>query len=313
MGNNFPGADGGVGGNGAGGNGKKGGGKKGEPEKKRWEPPAPTTLGRKKKRRGGSLESTARIPSVTPHTRCKLRLLKLERIKDFLLMEEEFIANQERLRPQDEKMAEERSMVEDLRGTPMGVSNLDEIIDDNHAIVSSATGPAYYVNMMSFVDKDQLELGCSVLTHHKVSSVVGLLTDEVDPLVKVMKVDKAPLESYADIGGLEAQIQEIKEAVELPLTRPELYEEIGIPPPKGVILYGPPGTGKVCVSKQIGNEPLFFSLSSNLLTCFQLDIIGKGCCKSNVGNVFARCWLRVDSKVFGRRSEAGARAVSRRQ
>ena len=64
-------------------------------------------------------------------------------------------------------------------------------------------------------------------------SVVGILQDEVDPLLNVMKVDKAPLESYADIGGLENQIQEIKEAVELPLTHPEIYEDIGIKPPTG--------------------------------------------------------------------------------
>mgnify|MGYP000630295167 CR=1 FL=1 len=54
---------------------------------------------------------------------------------------------------------------------------------------------------------------------------------------------------YADIGGLDAQIQEIKEAVELPLTHPELYEDIGIKPPKGVILYGEPGTGKTLLAK----------------------------------------------------------------
>lgn len=51
-------------------------------------------------------------------------------------------------------------------------------------------------------------------------------------LCVVLKVEKAPLESYADVGGLENQIQEIKEAVELPLTHPELYEDIGIKPPK---------------------------------------------------------------------------------
>ena len=62
---------------------------------------------------------------------------------------------------------------------------------------------------------------------------MGVLADDVDPMVSVMKVDKAPLESYADVGGLEDQIQEIKEAVELPLTHPELYEYIGISPPKG--------------------------------------------------------------------------------
>lgn len=56
--------------------------------------------------------------------------------------------------------------------------------------------------------------------------MVGILGDDTDPMVSVMKVDKAPTESYADIGGLESQIQEIKEAVELPLAHPELYEEV---------------------------------------------------------------------------------------
>jgi len=107
---------------------------------------------------------------------------------------------------------------------------------------------------MSFVDKDQLEPGCAVLTHNKVLSVVGLLADDVDPMVSVMKVEKAPLESYADIGGLEQQIQEIKEAVELPMTHPELYEDIGIKPPKGVILYGVPGTGKTLLAKAVANQ-----------------------------------------------------------
>merc|ERR1719350_1711727 len=85
-------------------------------------------------------------------------------------------------------------------------------------------------------------------------SVVGILGDDVDPMVSVMKVEKAPLESYADIGGLEKQIQEIKEAVELPLTHPELYEDVGIKPPKGVILYGVPGTGKTLLAKAVANE-----------------------------------------------------------
>merc|ERR1712118_40994 len=136
----------------------------------------------------------------------------------------------------------------------MSIGNLEEIIDDNHAIVSSSVGPEYYVNIMSFVDKSQLEPGCSVLMHNKVLSVVGIMNDDTDPLVSVMKVDKAPLESYADVGGLEKQIMEIKEAVELPLTHPELYEDIGIKPPKGVILYGEPGTGKTLLAKAVANS-----------------------------------------------------------
>lgn len=69
-----------------------------------------------------------------------------------------------------------------------------------------------------------------------------------------MKVEKAPTESYADIGGLDEQVREMKEAVELPLTNPELYEDIGIVAPKGVILYGEPGTGKTLLAKAVANQ-----------------------------------------------------------
>merc|ERR1711991_394415 len=228
------------------------GGKKAPPKK--YEPPPPTTLGKKKKRRKQGDGAASRLPEVNPHTKCKLRLLKLNRVKDYLILEQEFIENQRRLKPQDEKNEEEREKVDDLRGTPLVVGTLEEIIDDNHAIVSSSAGSEYYVTMLSFVDKDQLEPNCSVLLHNKVLSVVGILGDDTDPLVSVMKVDKAPLESYGDIGGLEKQIQEIKEAVELPLTHPELYAELGIKPPKGVILYGQPGTGKTLLAKAVANS-----------------------------------------------------------
>eukprot|EP00960_Hanusia_phi_P074913 768344-Hanusia_phi.AAC.5 len=168
---------------------------------------------------------------------------------------------------------------------PTSHSKREMSIEAPQAIVSSSVGPEYYVNIMyrvvhlcvsllnsscrSFVDRDLLEPGCSVLTHNKVLSIVGILADDTDPLVSVMKVDKAPLETYADIGGLEPQIQEIKEAVELPMTHPELYEDIGtsknafdpsvdfaqgIKPPKGVILYGPPGTGKTLLAKAVANQ-----------------------------------------------------------
>jgi len=235
--------------------GGAGGGKdkEGQKEKKKYEPPVPTRVGKKRKRVKGP-DAANKLPSVTPYTKCRLRQLKQERIKDYLLMEEEFIRNQERLKPQEEKNEEERTKVDDLRGTPMSVGNLEEIIDDNHAIVSTSVGSEHYVSILSFVDKDQLEPGCSVLLNHKVHAVVGVLSDDTDPMVTVMKLEKAPTESYADIGGLDTQIQEIKESVELPLTHPEYYEEMGIKPPKGVILYGPPGTGKTLLAKAVANQ-----------------------------------------------------------
>jgi len=226
--------------------------KKEEPKKKKFEPRPPLKGGRRRKKKGAS--TAVRTPKVFPTSKCKLRLLKLERIKDYMLMEEEFIRNQQVFKPQEEKDKEERDKMEDLRGSPMSVGSLEEMIDDNHAIVSSSVGPEYYVNVLSFVNQDLLEPGCSVLLHNKTNSVVGILGDDADPMVDTMKVDKAPTESYADIGGLESQIQEIKEAVELPLAHPELYEEIGIKPPKGVILYGEPGTGKTLLAKAVANQ-----------------------------------------------------------
>lgn len=89
----------------------------------------------------------------------------------------------------------------------MAVGTLEEMIDDNHAIVSSSMGPEYYVNICSFVNKDLLEPGSTVLLHNKVHSIIGILPDDADPMVSVMKVEKAPLESYADIGGLQEQVK----------------------------------------------------------------------------------------------------------
>nr|OQO18447.1 26S protease regulatory subunit 4 [Rachicladosporium sp. CCFEE 5018] len=241
-------------------------------EKPKYEPPPqPTTrIGRRKKKAQGP-NAAAKLPTVYPTARCKLRYLRMQRVHDHLLLEEEFVENQERLRNAKavtsqtpataggdsdalDRSADERSRVDDMRGSPMGVGNLEELIDDDHAIVSSATGPEYYVSIMSFVDKDLLEPGASILLHHKSVSVVGVLTDDADPAVSVMKLDKAPTETYGDIGGLESQIQEVREAVELPLLHPELYEEMGIKPPKGVILYGAPGTGKTLLAKAVANQ-----------------------------------------------------------
>ena len=128
----------------------------------------------------------------------------------------------------------EMELVDTLRGEPLDVGTLEEMIDEHNAIVMPAHSAQMYVPVMSFVDSSELVPGCSVLLHHATHHVVGVLKESSDPAVMMMKVDKAPLESFGDIGGLEQQIRDIKEAVEVPLTHPELYEEMGIQPPKGV-------------------------------------------------------------------------------
>uniref|UniRef100_A0A4W5PB14 Proteasome 26S subunit, ATPase 1a n=1 Tax=Hucho hucho TaxID=62062 RepID=A0A4W5PB14_9TELE len=129
----------------SGGHGPGGGKKDDKDKKKKYEPPIPTRVGKRKKKSKGP-DAASKLPLVTPHTHCRLKLLKQERIKDYLLMEEEFIRNQEQMKPLEEKQEEERSKVDDLRGTPMSVGNLEEIIDDNHAIVSTSVGSEHYVS-----------------------------------------------------------------------------------------------------------------------------------------------------------------------
>ena len=101
-------------------------------EKKKWQPPPPPQrVGKKLKKKG--IDGATRLPDVAPASKCLLRKLKLERVKDWLLMEEEFVTNQEQIKPHTERAADDQSKVDELRGSPMSVGNLEEIIDDKYA------------------------------------------------------------------------------------------------------------------------------------------------------------------------------------
>jgi 26S proteasome regulatory subunit T2 len=165
-------------------------------------------LGKKKKKKKG-VDIASKLPNVTPLSKCLLRMRKFERIKDYLLMEEEFVKSQSKYKTEDEKAEEEKSLIDLIRGSPISIGTLEEIINEDYAIISVGSSE-YYVRILSIVDKEQLELGCSVLLRSEGYHITGVLADEADPLLNVMKVDKAPNETYGDIGGLEAQIREIK-------------------------------------------------------------------------------------------------------
>ena len=172
-------------------------------EKKAFKKPEPSLvkLGKKKKKKKG-VEVASKLPNVTPTTKCLLRMRKYERIKDYLLMEEEYIKSQNATKKENEKDEEEKNTIDLLRGSPVSIGTLDEIITEDQAIVS-INSSEYYVKILSIVDKEQLELGCNVLLRENSYHIVGVLSDEADPLLNVMKVDKAPTESYRDVGGLD--------------------------------------------------------------------------------------------------------------
>ncbi len=125
------------------------------------------------------------------------------------------------------------------------------MIDTHYGIVNSTAGTTYYVRVLSTLDRELLKPNTSIALHRHSHSVVDILPPESDSSIQLM-VEK-PDVTYADIGGMYIQKQEVREVVELPLTQFELYKQIGIDPPRGVLMYGPPGTGKTMMAKAVAN------------------------------------------------------------
>jgi len=144
--------------------------------------------------------------------------------------------------------------LERLRSPPLFMGYIVEVLDNKSAVVRSTTGPNLVVSISRQVDINELKPDTRVALNQRTFAIVNILPSTQDPLVQKMELIEKPNEKYSDIGGLEAQIQELKETVELPLLKPELFEKIGIDPPKGVLLHGAPGTGKTLLAKAVANE-----------------------------------------------------------
>ncbi len=144
--------------------------------------------------------------------------------------------------------------VDRLMSTPLIEGILLQVLDDGRAIVKSSTGPNLIVNVLESVDKSKLVPGAHVALNQKGSAIVGVLPVREDPYVKGMEIIERPKVRYTDVGGLDEQIKELREVVELPLKHPEMFRELGIEPPKGVLLYGPPGCGKTLLAKAVAGE-----------------------------------------------------------
>jgi len=154
----------------------------------------------------------------------------------------------------DREVKSLRGEIERFRSPPLVVATITEVLEDGKLVVKSSTGPHFVISYSRLLDKKALEPGSRVALNQQTFSIVNVLPSEKDPLISGMEVEEKPDVSYEQIGGLEEQVVEIKETVELPLKKPELFTNIGIEPPKGVLLYGPPGTGKTLLAKAVANE-----------------------------------------------------------
>ncbi len=160
----------------------------------------------------------------------------------------------EELRRKEVMIEKLRNDLQRLKKPPLIVGTVEEVLEDGRVIVKSSTGPKFVSNVSPTVDRDEIQPGVNVALNQQSMAVVDVLPSEKDPRVTAMEVEEEPDVTYDDIGGLDEQIQEIREVVEKPLKEPELFEKVGVEPPKGVLLYGPPGTGKTLLARAVAHH-----------------------------------------------------------
>ena len=179
------------------------------------------------------------------------RNLALREQKDRVEGEKRLIENQKLKFEREARKL--RSELERLRVGPMIVGTIVDVLDENRVIVKSSTGPRFVVNLSQFID-EEIKPGAQVGLNQQSFAVMCVLPSPRDPAVFGMEIEEAPDVRFSQIGGLDIQISEIREIVELPLKRPDLFVAVGIEPPKGVLLHGPPGTGKTILAKAVAQS-----------------------------------------------------------
>jgi 26S proteasome regulatory subunit T4 len=127
-------------------------------------------------------------------------------------------------------------------------------LDEERFIVKASSGPRYVVGCRNKIEKSKLVQGTRVSLDMTTLTIMRHLPREVDPVVFHMKAEDPGNVQYSAVGGLNDQIRELREVIELPLINPELFVRVGIKAPKGVLLYGPPGTGKTLLARAVANN-----------------------------------------------------------
>ncbi|GMI03520.1 hypothetical protein TrLO_g6364 [Triparma laevis f. longispina] len=135
-----------------------------------------------------------------------------------------------------------------------GAQDVDAVRKTKSAVIRTSTRQTIYLPVPGLVDVEELKPTDMVGTNKDSYLILEKLPAEYDSRVKAMEVDERPTEEYSDIGGADKQIQELIEAIVLPMTHKDMFDAIGIKPPKGVLLHGPPGTGKTLLARACANQ-----------------------------------------------------------
>jgi len=179
------------------------------------------------------------------------KMKALHRHIEFLDIQEAYVKDE--MKNLKREVIRAREEVKRIQSVPLVIGQFLEMVDQHYGIVGSTTGSNYYVRVLSTLDREKLKPNSSVALHRHSHSLVDILPPESDSSIQMMQMTEKPDVTYQDIGGMDIQKQEMREAVELPLTDFDLYKSIGIDPPRGVLMFGPPGTGKTMLAKAVAN------------------------------------------------------------
>lgn len=180
------------------------------------------------------------------------------------------------------KIKDNKDKIKLNKQLPYLVADVIEIIDTNDseeeigeskeatqqkgkaAVISTTTKMNAFLPLVGLVDAEDLSPGDGVGVNKDSYLILEKLSSDYDPRIKAMEVEERPTEKYNDIGGLDKQIDELIEAIVLPMTHPERFSKLGIRPPKGVLMYGPPGTGKTLLARACAaqTESTFLKLAA---------------------------------------------------
>ncbi len=178
----------------------------------------------------------------------ELETTKVEREEVRAKLFESLIANKKYLR-EVERLKKENIL---LKRMPLFLATVVEMGED-YVLLRQHGNNQEFITTAPAELMEKIEVNTRVAINNSLT-IVRVLDRSVDVRAKVMELVEAPDIAYDQVGGLEVQIQEIRETVELPLTNPKIFADIGIEPPRGVLLYGLPGTGKTMLAKAVAHE-----------------------------------------------------------